>query len=538
MDEEEFARIITIPQCSYRFSKGNIQCSEPAIEGSNFCLFHDPNAWETQESELLDIIEGKIFWQDFNFEGYHFPEIDFFKFTFQIPVNFQNATFHSSARFTSASFNEANFRGAKFLGRAYFNKCQFSGDAFFDEAEFLERAFFRRTHFQDAKFTKVKFSERTFFQNSQFINGFFSHGNFLNHVNFNGSIFNNAFFRGAKFSGTNFRNVKFSGRVTFRKSNFREAASFSRAVFSGKSNFKNVHFLKIAAFSNTHFLDQTDFTDSKFTIAEFENAKFSESVRFINSCKINADGTHTFWHANFTNAIFEKNVSFKNAYLDPCFESTSVNFSNFRDTKWPKGKTLSVERRANDKENGILKMIRYQNAVRTYFFLRKALNNEGDFVDESDFFYRERLTQRKLLGTRRHLQFNKLTDGQKEEVIGLCGGLGQEYILEWIWLWIAGWTCGFGERILLVVRTFFFTLFFFALIFLIDMSSCPQTILKCLPDALYVSVGALSNMGVDVNDLVYPLSMCGMWFVQIEALTGIILTSLFLVTFVRKMSRQ
>lgn len=526
-----------MPQCSYRLSKRKIQCSEPAIEGSDFCLFHDPIAWETQESEILERIEGKILWQDFNFEGYHFPEIDFAKFTFQIPVNFQNATFHSSARFSSASFNEANFRGAKFLGRAYFNKCHFSGDVFFNGAEFLQRAFFKSTHFQNASFNKVIFSDRTDFRSAHFINGFFSNGNFLKYINFIGSRFDNAFFRGVKFSATNFRNVIFSGRVNFRQSIFRKPATFSRAVFSGKLNFRSAHFLETANFSNTHFLDQTDFSGSIFTRAKFNNAKFSDSVSFIRSCKIKADGTHTFWRANFTNAIFEKNASFRDAYLDPCFESTSMNVSNFRDAIWPKDKKLFVERRADNSKNGIQKLIRYQNAVRTYFFLRKALNTEGDFVDESDFFYREQISLKKLLGVRKYFWLKKIPLEQNETIKNLCGGRSAFVsFLEWLWLWITQLTCGFGERILNVVSMFFIIWLISAYCLLYSLANV-EISWDNGSKALYMSLGALSNMGFD-KTLSLSLSPFGHWVIQIEALLGIILTSLFLVVFVRKMSRQ
>lgn len=577
-------------QCNYHFKNGT-QCDQSAVKESIYCLFHDPDAWKTHAKEIIEKIKDKMQIRDYNFEGYHFPETDIFvghsptsevnfkNAHFHAPISFSKANFHNSStrglfsganfyehadftestfqnaffndtQFTTANFSRfavtglANFSHAQFSGRVYFGLARLGitdfsevtfSDVFFNQTRFNGRADFGNAKFQSADFTGAKFLESRFY-----------HSNFSGRADFNNAKFGNVFFEHVTFKEANFFDAFFEGLATFFHSSFVKG-NFMYARFNSDTIFIRTQFSE-AFFNEAHFLRKVDFQNAQISHAKFIKTIFDDIVNFDYTHKIGEDIIQkTYWQGDFSSSIFKGTTTFKDAYLDPCFESTIMPSSNLRDVKWPPAsvgfigkekKKIDLERKADEMENDIQKMRQYSKAISTYFFLRTRLRAEGDFIDESDFFYRERLTQRKLLNTRRRIQFKKLTDGQKEEVIGLSGGLGREYILEWIWLWIAGWTCGFGERILLIVRTFAFTLSFFALIFLIDMSSCPQTILKCLPDALYVSVGALSNMGVDVNDLGYPLSMCGKWFVQIEALTGIILTSLFLVVFVRKMSRQ
>lgn len=559
-----------IAQCNYHFKNGT-QCDQSAINESIYCFLHDPDAWRTQThaSEIVEKIGEKIRIGDYNFEGYHFPETGLFiRHVFRHhnssfhEVNFQNAHFHAPISFSKADFRglpRGLFCGAEFyenadftesdFGNADFSEVKFS-DVFFKQARFHGSADFRNANFKSADFSEAKFLYQRAPPNrvtATTLETQFFHSNFSGHADFSHVTFRNVSFESVTFKEASFFDAVFEGIAFFSNSSF-EIGMFMYARFNSDAVFDSSQLSEVV-FDGAHFFSKVDFQNANISQARFRYTIFNDIVLFDHTHKDIGEEIkqRSYWQGDFSSSIFKGTTTFKGAYLDPCFESTIMPSSNLRDTNWPPEnvgcfgkdkKKINIESKADEMENGLQKMRQYSKAIRTYFFLRTRLNAEGDFIDESDFFYRERLSQKKLFYTRSCLQFRKLTDEQKKEVKRLSGGLGWEYILELIWLWIAGWTCGFGERILRVVRTFSLTLCFFAVIFFIDMGPCPRTILKCLHDALYVSVGALSNMGVDVNDLAHPLSMCGKWFVQIEALTGIILTSLFLVVFVRKMSRQ
>jgi len=588
------------------------------VQNGGRCLFHNDESWRDQAEEIRLGIEAKIHRGDFNFEGYHFPEIDLFsEQNFKAPVNFRKARFHGSAIFSKARFSDyvdfrvaqfsgqADFSGARFLranfgsanlgsisfhgaqfkgstdftfadfsnadfnsakltrpnfkdahfrGRAQFNEAQFSGRADFDRAQFSNGAEFQEVKFLGrADFDRTQFLSRADFNGAKFKNAYFRGAHFKGRAYFRDTCFLNAYFQGARFSSAHFQNARFSSahfRAHFSDAHFQGAyfldADFSRAYLKGPAYFRDTHFSN-ADFSGAEFSGPAEFNKAQFSTANFENARFTDIVSFNNTNRWeNDDKTISFWRGNFTNVIFEKTTTFKDAYLDPCFESTNMPHSSLRDIRWPQEKKLFVsvkkklydEREADDMENGLQKMRRYRKAVRTYFFLRTRLHAEGDFIDESDFFYRERLTQKKLLGTRMRLWFKDVKPEQMEEVKGLCGGLGWESLLEWLWLSFTWVTCGFGERILHIVGTSVLTWILSALLLLGLVKPCPHTTLRCLHDALYVSAGALSNMGVDKQKLAFSLSLLGQWLIQVEAIVGIILTSLFLVVFVRKMSRQ
>lgn len=120
------------------------RCRKKAIEGSDRCIFHDPEVWKHKPELLRKKIREQIKRGDFNFEGYHFPEIEFSNIIkrqeFKQPVNFENAHFHG----------KTSFGGAIFSGMAWFTYAKFSEDALFTNAKF----------FGDARFISAKFSEK------------------------------------------------------------------------------------------------------------------------------------------------------------------------------------------------------------------------------------------------------------------------------------------------------------------------------------------------------------------------------------------
>ena len=72
-----------------------------------------------------------------------------------------------------------------------------------------------------------------------------------------------------------------------------------------------------------------------------------------------------------------------------------------------------------------------------------------------------------------------------------------------MWLHLIWMTCGFGERIINVFYIFLITVVSFTFLYTYDMSACIQTLLPNLPNAFLLSLSALSNMGLDLNNMNY-----------------------------------
>ena len=107
-------------------------------------------------------IREKIKKGDLNFQGYHFPKIDFtvIPVKFKRQASFNNAVFHGDVNFGRTTFlDDVKFGGARFLGDVNFGDAKFAGWAWFDSAEFSNRTSFFGTEFLGpAWFYAVKFS--------------------------------------------------------------------------------------------------------------------------------------------------------------------------------------------------------------------------------------------------------------------------------------------------------------------------------------------------------------------------------------------
>jgi len=73
-------------------------CDRQVLEGSGRCVFHDTYAWRTHAELMRQKIKEKIEKGDLNFQGYHFPEMDFSTISkgFKAPVNFYGTVFHEN----------------------------------------------------------------------------------------------------------------------------------------------------------------------------------------------------------------------------------------------------------------------------------------------------------------------------------------------------------------------------------------------------------------------------------------------------------
>jgi hypothetical protein len=274
-----------------------------------------------------------------------------------------------------------------------------------------------------------------------------------------------------------------------------------------------------------------DFSSAIFSSVDFRSTIFEDVADFNN---MSSEDGYTL--ANFDYCIFLKKATFANARFDPSFISASMNDSALRDAELPSENLIRDERDANAEGNGYKKLEKYHNAARTYFFLRTHLHSEGDYKDESVFFYREKLTEKKMLGTRIWLRTN---ESEVTRIYDLCEDRSWiRCVVEWLWLSLFWITCGFGERVINVIATSMFTWTSFAVAFLVSFSLNPENARQGLVDALYMSLEALSSLGLERQNLIFEPSYVVNWLMQIEAMVGIFLASLFLVIFVRKMTWQ
>ena len=340
MSERRCAEVIYI-----RTEDGKListRCEEPALEGKDRCIFHDPDAWREHADLIRKKIKEKIERGDLNFQKYHLPRINFSEITeeFRGVVDFSGAVFHEGASFNRITFlgdaifanahflGDASFRGAVFCAHAVFNECVFekectfedariSGDAHFEKAVFKREAWLGNTSISgDAFFNETRFLGRTSFEGAEivgdavFIGAEFREGK----VSFNGAEFSaDLDFSHAKFhvEKVAFDNVSFSGDVVLQEAEFHcDAASFDDVSFSGNVKMEGARFLaNCVSFDGAEFAGDVVIRDVDFegTIISFEAAVFSGDAFFEGIKCLSEEGTF------FNNAEFYGDALFRKA---------------------------------------------------------------------------------------------------------------------------------------------------------------------------------------------------------------------------------
>lgn len=104
----------------------------------------------------------------------------------------------------------------------------------------------------------------------------------------------------------------------------------------------------------------------------------------------------------------------------------------------------------------------------------------------------------------------------------------------WLWMQIFYLTCGFGERPSRVVLFSLSPISIFSLIYYFLITT-PMTPLQKIANAIYLSLDCFVALGTFQNDII-PFSW--RWLTYVEAGLGVALISLFLVVFIRKMTRD
>jgi len=202
-------------------------CSEPALEGSFYCIFHERSKNKDIEN-FREGIRDKISREDYGFTGYWFPEHTSNLFrgkNFKKDTDFQKATFKGEVDFTATTFQ----------GKTFFRGCTFEENVFFRSATFEKEADFRGR----AKFGRTEFEERV--------------------ANFTETTFKRiAWFTGAIFNA----------RVQFEKTTFDNGADFRQARFKSSAYFEELKIKGPLYLDKTTKFEQPKGADTPFRIAK------------------------------------------------------------------------------------------------------------------------------------------------------------------------------------------------------------------------------------------------------------------------------
>jgi len=294
-----------------------VDCKLTAREGKRFCIFHDPEAWRTQGSQIAEEFVKLFEEGQRTFIGYHFSEF-FLEKKEAVDIELALCKFHSSAYFVG-NFERASFAGATFEGGTVFTGVTFKEWAEFSGATFKERAAFNGATFKEAHFTRATFKEVDFegstFEGPTDFSGAtfegaagFGRATFKNWTAFNGATFKNwVGFIGAIFKETGFIGATFK-EVDFEGSTFEGRPGFRGAIFEGWAGFRRAIFKEWADFNRTTFKGWTDFVGTTFKQADFNGAMFE-------------------W-ADFNRATFEGRVEFNAAVFK---EPTNFSAATFKE---------------------------------------------------------------------------------------------------------------------------------------------------------------------------------------------------------------
>ena len=345
----------------------------------------------TKEEVLDKINKGK------SFEDVEIGDVDFSKFSFDKPVNFDGAIFKGNTNFSSATFKKVTFRFAKFEGETRFDSVNFEGETYFSYAKFKGQTHFESTTFKTVSFSDTIFEGVTYFSSAKFkIKAFFHFVKFEEVTYFFNTTFKKVTFRFAKFEGeTYFYNAEFEGETYFSYSTFRNTVHFEDTRFNGNTSFYN-----------TVFEDRAYFEGKKDLLGN-ENLCLNEVtdwsyVRFLKLKLI-----------DFTSVDFSK---CKLSYAD--FSSV-----NLVDIRW----AMKKKRRIIYDEIENEKNINYPIVENVYRRLKKNYENSGDYPYAGDFHYGEMEMKRRAQN--KFFRWFSLTTLYK-----IFSGYGEKVWLSVLWL--------------------------------------------------------------------------------------------------------
>lgn len=362
--------------------KDKADCKFEAIEGKEFCIFHDPEYWKSHKEEvrerfleLLNTSEEKYF-IGFNLPSITFPkevkgELHMELAKFHEKLIAENTEFHDFTHFTNANFMASIFDNSIFHKPVNFSGAVFQGITAFKAVTFKDKADFSKTNFQVVFFDKAVFQTFVSFAYVDiFSMASFHKTMFYGNVNFYDIIFNQNVF---------FVNATFKASVYFRSITFQESVNFSKAMFDGRLHFKD-----------TNFRGPTKFNKTTFDRAYFENVIFEKSTLF-EELDFKENGLIIFESSSFKNPRL---TSFEGT--DMCrflFLNTDIDKINLSNTYLCSGllKAHELLRRHSSET------FSFDDVIETYGRFRGNLEKNHRFSDAGVFFKGEMEARRERI---------------------------------------------------------------------------------------------------------------------------------------------
>lgn len=301
---------------------------------------------------------------------------------------------------------------------------------------------------------------------------------------------------------------------------------------------------------------ETDFTGYNFPKVDFSEYRFDKPASFENAVfhkGINCTGVIVEEEIDFKGATIEGPAIFhdarirENGVID--FSNTTfLNLLNLRGTNLSKivflGIDITAARLLGDwpthkikdeivarNSEGVEKSNWLFRVAKTYKSLKSAVLNEGNYEDAGELYYREKICRKDSHKVAFLSGSKKFFKKRKKKIFF---SVWREF---WAWLLatLFNVTCGFGERVKRVILSGLVIIFGFSIpYFFVNSSSTTQSPIENYFDGLYLSFDSFTTLGTG------DFSSLGSfrWLAQLEAFLGVFLLSLFLVVFVRKMSRS
>ena len=202
-----------------------------------------------------------------DFSGAHFVKaVDCDASQFLGNIDFSGAIFQGKASFRKSGFGHSEARvqfvHTVFHRRTAFKRSRFLGRSDFGHSEFHQRVGFERALFQNpVGFEAVTFSGISSFKESQFARQVFFYDCKLSNAEFTGAEFAGpAYFAVERYIAANGqRPSSFLGEAVFINARFLKQTIFQRVSFAGPARFGNAYFGEQASFHKANFQDQADF---------------------------------------------------------------------------------------------------------------------------------------------------------------------------------------------------------------------------------------------------------------------------------------
>jgi len=464
-----------------------------------YCICHEKRNEKDIEAFNREI-EKIMKLGSYDFIGFYFPE----KFDFEVIYeHLKNRTFDKKVDFSHAIFNcEANFEKIKFKNSTVSSGVKFKEEANFRNAEFKKASNFKDTIFKEwADFMHTIFEKKANFGYTQFKKGGdFRHARFEEQAYFLGAKFQEADFSYATLKKTDFAFTRFQEEANFGHARF-QIAEFYDAVFEKKADFWKCSVTKRISFSNATFYD----TFLLINVGGKPRFDFMYT-RFSNRTRIG--GNTYLGRALFRYSTVEE-VDFLG--IDPL---EKLYEEKLLEKKCDQEK-LKDEEEEYCPEN-------WEEVSTIYRKLKQAHQKHGQYDIAGEFYYREMECKRKSY--------------RKEKERG--------WFLNYFWFWLLRILCGYGERIKNIVGCSAFIVFscsFFYYLFgispvkgeIIKFSFESGFSLREFGYSIYYSIVTFTSLGYgDIHPLGQSHAVA-----SVEVILGVFLMALFVVVFVRKMSR-